>query len=99
MKSILLPLVACALSVFASEPGPAVLECPVGTVCRTWVENGQTFLEVVNETDRAVAGTVTLNEIYEKAINITNRLVAEIDGRWIEIDMPPKGRMTLRLGK
>lgn len=99
MKSILLLLVVCASSVFASEPGPAVLECPVGTVCRTWVENGQTFLEVVNEADRAVAGTVTLNEIYEKAINVTNRFVAEIDGRWIEVVLPARGRMTLRLGK
>ena len=90
---------AAALAAGAVKPGPCVLDAPAGTECRTWVESGKTFLEVVNRTERTVSGTVTLNEIYEKAINVSNRYSAEIDGRWIEIELPAGKSMTLRLGK
>lgn len=90
---------AAALAAGAQKPGPCVMDAPAGTECRTWMENGNTFLEVVNRTGRAVSGTVTLNEIYEKVINVTNRHSAEIDGRWIEIKLPAGESMTLRLGK
>ena len=90
---------AAALAAGAQKPGPCVMDAPAGTECRTWMENGNTFLEVVNRTGRTVSGTVTLNEIYEKVINVTNRYSAEIDGRWIEIELPAGKSMTLRLGK
>ena len=97
--TFLLFVIAVALSVRAELPGPTVIESPVGTECRTWMTDGVTYLKVVNTTDRAIAGTVTLNEIYEKVINLANRNAASIDGRWIEIKLPPKGEMMLRLGK
>jgi len=99
MKTIILSLVACAMSVLFAATGPAVLEAPLGTTCRTWMDGDETFLEVVNDTDRALSATVTLNEIYEKAIVLLGSGSAEIDGRWIEIELPPKDRMKVRLGK
>ena len=81
---------ACALK---------VLDCPVGISCRPWMKDGKIYLDVSNSTPSRIAGTVELNEIFEKALNVSNRLPAEIDGRWIEIDMPPGRSMTLRLGK
>ena len=99
---IVLACVALALAAFSSgvrRPGPIVLECPHGTVCKTWIDDAGTYLSVTNVTDVEISGTVTLNEIYEKAINVTNRYSAEIDGRWIEIELPAGKSMTLRLGK
>ena len=81
---------ACALK---------VLDKPAGTSCRTWMKDGAVFLDIANRTGGTVSGTVELNEIFEKAINVSNRLPAEIDGRWIEIELPPGKAMTLRLGK
>ena len=103
MKKILLPLflvltlVSIAMSV--RRPGPVVLERPAGTECETWLEGADVFLSVTNVTAVEVSGTVTLNEIFEKALNVSNRFFAEIDGRWIEIKLPPKCGMLLRLGK
>ena len=91
--------VALAAATETACPGPVVLDCPAGTACRTWMKDGVTYLHVANTTSKAVSGTVTLNEIYEKVINLTNRLPAEIDGRWIAVELTPGGEMTLRLGK
>lgn len=99
MKKILLLVFVCASAAFAVEPGPVVLESPVGTVCRSWVENGVTFLEIRNETGRSVSGTVTLNEIYEKAIVLSGGRSVDIDGRWIEVELPAHGVLLVRLGK
>ena len=99
MKSLAALLVFCFSVAWAAAPGPAVLESPVGTVCRTWVEGGATYLEVANQTKRDVSGTVTLNEIYEKAIVVKGDGSAEIDGRWIEVEIKPEAKLLLRLGK
>lgn len=102
MKSVVLFLSAFLSVVAAAEtvrPGPVVLDSPVGTTCRTWVKDGFAYLHIANTTSKAVSGTVTLNEIFEKVINLTNRLHAEIDGRWIAVELTPGGEMTLRLGK
>ena len=103
MKKILFPLfVVLALvsvAVTVRRPGPVVLERPIGTECETWMEGTDVFLSVTNVTEVEVSGTVTLNEIFEKVLNVSNRFRAEIDGRWIEIELPPKGGMLLRLGK
>ena len=99
MKTIALMLALCLPAAWAALPGPTVLECPVGTVCRTWIEGGATYLEVVNETKRSVSGTVTLNEIYEKVIVMKGDGSAEIDGRWIEVEVKPEVRLLVRLGK
>ena len=92
-------LVSVAFSGLARRPGPAVLEHPYGTVCETWIDDSGTYLSVTNTADVEVSGTITLNEIYEKAINRQNRLPVEIDGRWIEVKLPPKRGMLLLLGK
>lgn len=102
MKRCFFSLLFAFTAVFADwadQPGPVVIESPVGTECRTWMNGGVTYLKVVNTTDRAIAGTVTLNEIYEKVIPVAGRPVAAIDGRWIKIELPPEGEMVLRLGK
>ena len=99
---IVLACVVLALAAFSSgvrRPGPIVLECPHGTVCKTWIDDAGTYLSVTNVTDVEISGTVTLNEIYEKAFNRLNRLSVEIDGRWIEIKLPPKQGVLLSLGK
>ena len=92
-----LALVSVAMTV--RRPGPIVLDRPAGTECETWLEGNEVFLSVTNVTSVGVSGTVTLNEIFEKVLNVSNRFRAEIDGRWIEIELPPKGGMLLRLGK
>ena len=92
-----LALVSVAMTV--RRPGPVVLDRPAGTECETWLEGNEVFLSVTNVTSVGVSGTVTLNEIFEKVLNVSNRFRAEIDGRWIEIELPPKGGMLLRLGK
>jgi len=95
----LLALLAFGSPAIAEQSGPTVIDCPVGTECRTWMDGGVTYLKVVNRTNREVSGTVTLNEIYEKVIPVAGRPIAAIDGRWIEITLPAKGEMVLRLGK
>ena len=92
-------LVSAAFPALARRPGPAVLGHPHGTVCETWIDDSGTYLSVTNTADVEVAGTITLNEIYEKAINRQNRLPVEIDGRWIEIVLPPRRSVLLQLGK
>jgi len=92
-------LALCCSLAHAAERGPTVLDSPLGAVCRTWIENGATYLEVVNETDRMVAGTVELNEIYEKVLIVQGGRSAEIDGRWIEIELPARATLRVRLGK
>ena len=99
MKKLLLLIFVAASAAFAVEPGPVVLDAPIGTACRTWVENGVTFLEIRNETGRSVSGTVTLNEIYEKAIVLSGGRSVDIDGRWIEVELPAHGVLLVRLGK
>ena len=85
--------------VAAVGPGPSVLEYPAGTACRTWSDGGDVYLHVTNFTEVAVSGTVILNEIFEKLQCVGPRHPAEIDGRWIEIELPPRAAVTLRLGK
>ena len=103
MKKMLILLFAglalVSVAVTLRRPGPVVLDRPAGTECETWMEGNDVFLSVTNVTPVAVSGTVTLNEIFEKVLNVSNRFRAEIDGRWIEIELPPKGGMLLRLGK
>ena len=96
---VCIALVTAAFSGSARRPGPAVLGHPYGTVCETWIDDSGTYLSVTNTTDVEISGTVTLNEIYEKAFNRTNRLPVEIDGRWIEIKLPPRCGALLLLGK
>jgi len=92
-------LVSAAFSSVQRRPGPVVMECPYGTACETWIDNSGTYLSVTNTTDISISGTVTLNEIYEKAFNRLNRLPVSIDGRWIEIELPPRCGLILSLGK
>lgn len=103
MKSAFLSLIGliAMLSAVAAVvgPGPSVLEHPAGTACRTWSEGGDVYLHVTNFTEVAVSGTVALNEIFEKLRWVGPRHPAEIDGRWIEIELPPRAAVTLRLGK
>ena len=102
MTKLLIPLLLLASLLSAApapSPGPAVLECPIGVTCRTWVDGGATYLEAVNGTKRSVSGTVTLNEIYEKAIVVKGAGSAEIDGRWIELELGPEVKLLVRLGK
>ena len=96
--ALIIPL-AFGIPAIAEQRGPVVIECPVGMECNTWMDGGGTYLKVVNMTDRALSGTVTLNEIYEKVIPVAGRPIVSIDGRWIEVNLPPKGEMVLRLGK
>ena len=103
MKKMLILLFAglalVSVAVTVRRPGPIVLDRPAGTECETWMEGNEVFLSVTNVTSVGVSGTVTLNEIFEKVLNVSNRFFAEIDGRWIEIKLPPKCGMLLRLGK
>lgn len=92
-------LVSAAFSALARRPGPVVLGHPYGTVCETWVDDSGTYLSVTNTADVEISGTITLNEIYEKALNRQNRLPVAIDGRWIEIVLPPRRSVLLSLGK
>ena len=92
-------LVSAAFSALARRPGPVVLGHPYGTVCETWVDDSGTYLSVTNTADVEISGTITLNEIYEKALNRRNRLPVAIDGRWIEIVLPPRRSVLLLLGK
>ena len=80
-------------------PGPVVLEYPAGTSCCTWREGDDIFLSVTNRSEVSVSGTIVLNEIFEKLRHVDGCCLAEIDGRWIQVEIPPRAAATMILGK